>query len=271
MTDSNTLSDSIRFNMPANNLNTIMSREGRTVGQAVLHVLSDYQNQAWLGGITGISTGYGIGNYTSQGYGGSGQAVLGTTIGTDNTTVASITVTNGGSGYTTAPTVVIAGPCTVQAVFTANVSGGGAITSFTQHNAGSGYLAIPAVIVSNLPSSTVSDCAALSVIAPFCLAFAGERILSSVESVTQTCHPNHWLSVDPIGNIRILDQRQNTVSAITLERIGPAVVAAADDSRHRRHLLRGHRPRRPQRRRLHTRSEAMAGQLVYLQRRGAHR
>ena len=220
VTDSNTLSDSMRFNMPANNLNTIMSREGRTVGQAVLHVLSDYQNQAWLGGITGISTGYGIGNYTSQGYSGSGQAVLGTTIGTNNTTVASISVTNGGSGYTTAPTVVIAGPCTSQATATATVSGG-TITSFTVTYAGSGYLAIPAVIVSNLPAATVSDCAALTVIAPFCLAFAGERILSSVESVTQTCHPNHWLSVDPLGNIRILDQRQNTVSTITLNGSDP--------------------------------------------------
>ena len=215
VTDSNTLCDSIRYNMPANNLNTIVSREGRNMGQAVLDVLSGYQNQAWLGGITGISTGYGIGNYTSQGYGGAGTAVLGTTVGTNNTTVASITVTNGGSGYATAPTVVIAGPCTVQAVFTANVASG-AITSFTQVTAGSGYLAIPAVIISNLPSATVNDCAALNVISPFTLAFCGERILSSVESVVQTCHPNHWVSVDPVGNIRILDQRQNTVSAITL-------------------------------------------------------
>jgi len=220
VTDSNTLSDAIRFNMPANNLSTILSREGRTVGQAVLDVLSGYQNQAWLGGITGISTGYGLGNYTSQGYGGSGTAVLGTTIGTNNTTVASISVTNGGSGYTTAPTVVIAGPCTSQATATATVASG-AITSFTVTYAGSGYNAIPAVIVSNLPSATVNDCAALNVIAPFTLAFAGERILSSVESVTQTCHPNHWLSVDPVGNIRILDQRQNTTNAITLNGSDP--------------------------------------------------
>ena len=57
---------------------------------------------------------------------------------------------------------------------------------------------------------------ALNVIPPFTLAFAGERLLSSVESVIQTCHPNHWVSVDPIGNIRILDQHQNTVNSITL-------------------------------------------------------
>ena len=215
VTDSNTLTDVIRFNMPANNLNTILAREGRTAGQAVLDVLSGYQNQAWLGGITGISTGYGIGNYASQGYGGSGTAVMGTTVGTNNTTVASITVTNGGSGYTTAPTVVISGPCTVQATATATVSGG-VITGFTVTAAGSGYNAIPTVIVSNLPSATVNDCAALNVVPPFALSFCGERILASVESVLQTCHPNHWLYVDPLGNIRILDQRQNTTNAITL-------------------------------------------------------
>ena len=220
VTDPNTLGDTMRFNMPPNNLNTIMAREGRTMGQAVLDVLSGYQNQAWLGGITGISTGYGLGNYTSEGYGGSGTAVMGSTIGTNHTTVASITLTNGGSGYTTPPTVVIAGPCTAAAVFTANVSGG-AITSFTQVTAGSGYNAIPAVIISNLPSVTVNDCAALNVIAPFTLAFTGERILSSVESVAQTCHPNHWLSIDPVGNIRILDQRQNTTNAITLNGSDP--------------------------------------------------
>ena len=220
VTDSNTLGDTMRFNMPPNNLNTIMSREGRTMGQAVLDVLSGYQNQAWLGGITGISTGYGLGNYTSNGYGGSGTAVLGTTIGTNHTTVASITVTNGGSGYTTAPTVVIAGTCTSQATATATVSGG-AITGFTVTYAGSGYNAIPAVIISNLPSATVNDCEALNVIAPFTLAFCGERILSSIESVIQTCHPNHWLAVDPIGNIRILDQRQNTISTLTLNGSDP--------------------------------------------------
>ena len=72
VTDPNTLTDAMRFNMPANNLNTILAREGRTMGQAVLDVLSGSQNQAWLGGIPGISPGYGIGNYTSQGYGGGG-------------------------------------------------------------------------------------------------------------------------------------------------------------------------------------------------------
>ncbi|MGO9725133.1 MAG: cell envelope integrity protein TolA [Streptosporangiaceae bacterium] len=215
VTDSNTLTDNVRYNMPANNLNTIVSREGRTVGQAVLDLLSMSENQAWLGGVPAISPGYGIGNYTSQGYGGAGTAVLGTVIGSTNQQVASISVSSIGSGYTTAPTVVIAGPCTTQATAYATTDGS-SITGFVVTYGGSGYLTTPAVIVSNLPTVTVDDCAALNVISCFTLAFAGERILSSVESVVQTCHPNHWVSVDPAGNIRILDQRQNTVHQIEL-------------------------------------------------------
>src|SRR5208283_4812218 len=125
-----------------------------------------------------------------------------------------------GSGYTTAPAVVLAGPCTAQAVFTATVSLG-AITGYTQVSAGSGYTAPPAVIISTLPSATVSDCAALTVIPPFQLSFAGERLLQSVESIVQTCHPNHWLYVDPDGTIRLLDQRLCTPNTVTINGSDP--------------------------------------------------
>ena len=208
VTDSNTLSDTASYNLPVINVLAIESREGRTMGQAVLDLLSMATNQANL-------TAYGIGNYTSTGSGAAATANLGTTIGSNNTTVISLSLVAGGTGYSVAPTVVIAGPCTVQAVYTANVSGG-SITSFTQVKAGSGYLTVPAVIISTLPSVTVNDCAALTVISPFPLTFAGERILQAIESLIQTCHPNHWLYVDAAGNIRILDQRISTPNLITL-------------------------------------------------------
>jgi len=72
------------------------------------------------------------------------------------------------------------------------------------------------VIVSTLPTSTVTDLAALDVVPPFRLTFAGERILQNMESVIQTCHPNHWLHVEPDGDIRILDQRENDEVTLTL-------------------------------------------------------
>ena len=131
-------------------------------------------------------------------------------------TISSLTVGQGGSGYgTTPPTVVVVGPCTTQAVYTANLTAG-SVSSFTQVSAGSGYTTPPAVVISTLPAITISDLAALTVIPPFALTFCGERILQSVESVIQTCHPNHWLYVDSSGNIRVLDQRVTTNYTITL-------------------------------------------------------
>ncbi len=207
VTDSNTLTDNIIYDMPPNTPTSIIARMGRTIGQAVLDVLSMSENAAPLAA-------YGIGGYTSAGSGGAAIAVMQTAASVFGT-ISSLTLEAAGSGYTVAPTVVLAGPCMTQAVFNANVSGG-AITGFTQVSAGSGYTAPPAVIISTLPSATVSDCAALTVIPPFQLSFCGERLLQSVESVVQTCHPNHWLYVDPTGTIRILDQRLCTNNTVTL-------------------------------------------------------
>jgi hypothetical protein len=210
VTDSNTLSDSAQFNMPSNAVNSIPSRMGRTCGQAVLDVLSMPQNAAAL-------QAYGIGNYTSTGSGATASATMsvGNTLATYGT-ITGLVVGTGGTGYgTTAPTVVIVGPCTTQAVYTANLTAG-SVTSFTQVTAGAGYTTPPAVIISTLPSVTITDLAALTVISPFTLTFCGERILQSVESIIQTCHPNHWLHVDPAGNIRIFDQRATTNYTVTL-------------------------------------------------------
>ena len=92
------------------------------MGQAVLDVLSGYQNQAWLGGITGISTGYGIGNYTSEGYGGSGPRFWARRSAPTTRRSLRSRSRTAGRAIRRRPTVVIAGPCNVQAVFTANVS-----------------------------------------------------------------------------------------------------------------------------------------------------
>ena len=60
------------------------------------------------------------------------------------TSVASITVTAGGTKYTSAPTVAITAGGGTGATATATVSGGG-ITGFTVTNAGSGYTSLPTI------------------------------------------------------------------------------------------------------------------------------
>jgi len=63
-------------------------------------------------------------------------------------TVTAITRTNGGTGYTVAPTVVISAPTTaggVQATATCTVTAGVVDTAFTITNAGSGYVEQPTI------------------------------------------------------------------------------------------------------------------------------
>ena len=218
VTDSNTLSDTAQYNLPSNNPAAIPSREGRSMGQAVLDVLSMATNAAALSAA-------GIGCYTSTGSGGQGQAVLGA-VDSFGYALASISVTAPGSGYSVAPTVVVSGPCATQAVFTATVSAG-QITGFTLVSAGSGYLSVPTVLISTLPAATITDLAALTVVPPFPISFAGERMVQNIESVIKSCHPNHSVYIigdnagsDVIGTIRVLDQRQFTNHTITLGSTG---------------------------------------------------
>lgn len=67
-----------------------------------------------------------------------------------------------------------------------------------------------------LPSTTLNDLNALTVIPPFRAQVMGERILASLENFVQSCHPNHWLHVEVDGTIRLLDYRTFTPTTLTL-------------------------------------------------------
>lgn len=67
-----------------------------------------------------------------------------------------------------------------------------------------------------LPTATTTDLSALSVIPPWRVAVAGERILTSLENFVQSCHPNHWLHVQPDGTIRFLDSRTFASTTLTM-------------------------------------------------------
>jgi hypothetical protein len=64
-----------------------------------------------------------------------------------STTIQSLTLTNGGSGYTAAPTVALTGGGGSGATATATVANG-SVTGFTITNAGSGYTSLPTVTIS---------------------------------------------------------------------------------------------------------------------------
>ena len=67
-----------------------------------------------------------------------------------------------------------------------------------------------------LPSLTMGDLGGMTVIPPFRVSVSGERILQALEAFAQSCHPNHWLHVQPDGTIRFLDQRLATNHTLVL-------------------------------------------------------
>ncbi len=230
VTDANTLSDVAQYDLPSNNPAVILAREGRTIGQCILDLLSMSENVAALAG-------QGVGNFTSSGSGGIATANLtGSDMGLSGYYgVNSLTVVQGGVGYTTAPTIVLAGGGGYGATATATVSGG-AITSFTVTAAGQNYLTAPQVIISTLPSVTIADLVPLilqpptgspstpgsyvGIIPPYPVSFAGERILQSIDGILKANHPNYWTHIDPAGNLRFFDQRIFSTNTVTLNNPG---------------------------------------------------
>jgi len=81
------------------------------------------------------------------------------------TTVASATITAGGSGYATAPTVLFSGGGGSGAAGTATISGG-AVTAITITNSGSGYTSNPAISFSGGGGSGAAATAVLSAPVP---------------------------------------------------------------------------------------------------------
>lgn len=213
VTDSNTLTDTAQYNLsPQDGYAYIPSRAGRSVAQIVADVLEMADNSAAL-------SAHGIGAYTSSGSGASGVAVV------SGGTVASVGSIVGGSGYTTAPSVIFCGGGGTGATGTAAVSGG-AVTGVTMVTNGSGYTSPPVVLFSRLPSATLTDLDALTIIPPQRVTISGERILQALESFIQTYHPNQWLHVDVTGQIRVFDPRTWAASpdiTLTLDGSDPRV------------------------------------------------
>jgi hypothetical protein len=68
-----------------------------------------------------------------------------------------------------------------------------------------------------LPSSTLADLAALTLIPPNPVYVGGERLLSVVEGILSGWAPNHSMVILPDGTIRFLDRRSTTEHTFTME------------------------------------------------------
>jgi len=88
---------------------------------------------------------------------GTGSGAAGTSIITNHGAIGVVTVTGGGSGYTTAPTITFTGISTVSAAATAVVSAAGTISAIYITNAGAGYTEPPTISIASPGSSGSGD------------------------------------------------------------------------------------------------------------------
>jgi hypothetical protein len=211
VTDSLTLTDTIRYNIPSDDPDYLPSRAGRSMGQIVADVLEMSENKVPLAAA-------GLGGYSSSGTGAEATCTL-----SGGGVSPTFVVTASGSGYSVAPTVLLSGGGGSGATATATVVSG-AVTAITRTAAGSGYTSAPIVVLSTLPSITLTDLDNLTIIPPFEMDISGEHILQALEGAVQTCHPNHFVQVDPQGNIRFLDPRTFTADvSLTMDGSDPRV------------------------------------------------
>jgi hypothetical protein len=96
VTDSLTLTDTVRYNVPPDDPDYLPSRAGRTMGQIVADVLEMPENKTALSAV-------GVGNYSSAGTGAEATSAI------FGGAVTGATISAGGSGYTVAPAVLFSG------------------------------------------------------------------------------------------------------------------------------------------------------------------
>jgi len=101
-----------------------------------------FANNSTVGGLFSASATNG--NVTANVLGNIATGTI--TVPTTSTLLTSISVTNGGTGYTAAPTVSIIGGGGTGAVATATFSGG-SVTGITITNVGSGYTSAPTIVL----------------------------------------------------------------------------------------------------------------------------
>lgn len=135
------------------NDNIFIANNSASTGIGRVGAIAEYSPSFNSNAGAWLSPGYGFSPGST--YTGAGAGATGTAVETGGA-VTSITLGAGGSGYTTAPGVVITGGGGSGATATATISGG-AVTGFVVTNGGSGYTSAPTVTVATLYGSSLYE------------------------------------------------------------------------------------------------------------------
>ena len=106
---------------------------------------------------------------------------------------------------------------------------------------GYGLMGYTSLTPPTLPSATVSDLAALSLIPPAPVYFGGERLLSAVDSFLETWAPNYVMNIEPNGVMRIRDLRSFSAATLTMgtDPIEPVALSSDTSNCFSRVTIRG--------------------------------
>lgn len=117
--------------------------------------------------------------------------------------VDGVTITNGGTGYTSAPTVTLTGGGGTGATATATVSGG-VVTAITITNAGSGYTSAPTVAFSGGGGTGAAGTAVIGALA--------NAVVAALPSVLSKLLAHAVVLINPTTEVAAIDAREKIAS-----------------------------------------------------------
>jgi hypothetical protein len=150
-----------------------------------------------------------------------------------NGSVAAVTITSGGSGYTTAPTVTFSAPTTGTTATGTAVLSNGSVISVTITNAGSGYTTPPTVTFSaptsgTTATGTAADTGVISLVAG---SASGTGYTISTNTATVTAAQSklggpYGIALDGLGDLIIADEYDASLDVVNLNTTGSNTVAS---------------------------------------------
>jgi hypothetical protein len=193
--------DAIGFNLPEEDQLYRAELGGLSVGEILLYVMHSPDNAVALNAA-------GLGGFNVAGaYGASATAI-------ESGGAISVTIDEGGTGYTSAPRVALMGGDGTYTSASATVSGG-AVTAISVSGS-TGYTVPPKVLISPIAQATLDDLSMMDWEPPNQVIVSGEKLWTAMVGVLSTWAPNHWLYATPAGTIRVFDPRTFAATVLTI-------------------------------------------------------
>lgn len=146
--------------------------------------------------------------------------------------VGSVSITSGGSGYTTAPTVTFSAPASGTTATGTAVISGGVVTSVTITNAGSGYTSVPTVTFSapttgTTATGTAAPTGVITLVAgnsAGTYGYAASNATTTITPATSYLRAVYGLAFDTKGDLFMVDEYTEAILVLNTNATGTNTV-----------------------------------------------